>query len=63
MNLETVASHKARVKIPPELEEAYLMQRLGWTYAQLRTTPHYLIEQIQFIWHLENIAEEAANRG
>lgn len=58
-NLEAKASHKAQVAIPPELMDAYIMQRTGWTFEQLRTTPHYLIEQIEFIWHLENVAKES----
>lgn len=62
-NLEAKADHNAQLNIPPELMEAYMMQRLGWTAPKLRATPYRLIEQIQFIWHLENIAEKAANRG
>ena len=62
IDLEATADHKQSVKIPEELMEAYIMQRLGWSYQTLRATPSYLIEQITFIWHLQEIAEKSANR-
>jgi len=62
-DLEAKADHKAQLDIPPELMEAYIMQRLGWTFDKLRSTPYRIIEQILFIWHLENIAEKASTRG
>ena len=60
-NLEAIAQQRKRPEYPPELIDAYMMQRLGWTEAELRATPQYRIEQILLIWHIENVAHEAAN--
>lgn len=62
--LEWKAKSKGELSIPPALSEAYFLSRLGqFTWHEYRTTPHYLIEQIEFIWHLQNLADKKANSG
>ena len=62
-NLEAVADSKAKVTIPSEMMEAYFITQFGWGAGfSYRTAPHYIIEQIQFIWHLQDIANKAAER-
>lgn len=60
-NLETIAQQRKRAEYPPELNDAYMMQRLGWTYQELRATPQHIVNEILLVWHLENVAHEAAN--
>lgn len=44
--------------IPPELSDAYFLSRTGWTWLELQSTPAYVIDQIFFVWHLEDIASK-----
>jgi len=59
----TAQHHKGKFPIPPELEAAYMISRLHWTYETYLNTPHHIIEEILLLWRLENIGQEAANKG
>lgn len=61
--LETFADHKAEIRIPDEMMEAYFCHKYGWTVQEYRAQPAHIIEQMRFIWQLENIAEQASRRG
>ena len=62
-NLEASAALKGQFKIPERLSDAQILNRTGWAWWELRTTPDHIIEELLFIWHLEQIAEKAAARG
>jgi hypothetical protein len=60
--LKVKASHNGQVEIPDKIMDAYIMQKLGWTYQELQQTPAYIIEQIILIWQLQNIADDSNSR-
>ena len=63
-NLEAYAqSKKGKLKIPPRLSEAYIMDKQNWNIDELRRTPNHVIEELLFLWHLQTIANEAANKA
>jgi hypothetical protein len=63
-NLETYAQvKKGKLKIPPELIPAYVMDKQKWDIFQYRATPSHVIEELLFLWHLQEIASEAANKA
>jgi len=39
------------------------MDRTGWTVQELRAQPAHIIDELLLLWHLQNVAEEAASNG
>jgi len=37
------------------------MDRMKWSWHELRSTPKHSIEKLLFLWHLQAIADDAAN--
>lgn len=60
VDLEAYAQNKKAVKIPDVLMDVYIMHEMKWTIQELRTQPQHVIERLQLLWHLQNIADEAA---
>lgn len=63
VKLEAKADHKGVIDIPDVMREAWFCYRHNWTPAQYRAAPAYIIKQMEFIEHLEQLAERAAERG
>jgi hypothetical protein len=61
-NLEAQVQQKGTYKIPDELNEAYILYRTGWSFDQLRATPAHVIEELKFLWHLENMQRDYEQR-
>lgn len=62
IDLEATVSNKGKLKIPPELVEVYVMSKMKWTASEYRAQPEHVIDKLLFLWHLENVAQEAQNR-
>lgn len=51
------------MKLPYRLNEAAFLAMHGkWDIASLRMSPHWLVEQVKFIWHIQDIAQKADER-
>lgn len=61
-DLETAAQNRKDIKIGPELLDAYIMDKQQWTYPELRATPKHIIEELLFLWHLDNVRQKAEDR-
>lgn len=57
--MEVKAVDKGQLFIPAQYADAYFLQKTGWTWDQLRTCPAWIVEQIRYIWHIENVAADA----
>lgn len=63
INLEAKASAKgAKMKVPPEFMDSYIMDKTGWDIFTLRATPRHEIEKLLTWWHIVSLADEAENR-
>lgn len=62
IDLEAQVSHKGTYEVPTELNEAYILKRTGWTFAELRATPAHIVEKLSLLWHLENMQHEYSER-
>lgn len=61
INKEAEIRVKGKYELPSEWEEAVFLSR-GWTMEAYRTTPHYLINRVSLIWHLDNELEKQATK-
>ncbi len=51
------------MKLPALLSEAgFLANRGSWDVFTLRATPHHLVEKVQFVWKLSDIANRSDSR-
>lgn len=55
--------NKAQYKVPDELLDEYIIDKTGWTYAELAATPFWRIERLMLYWHLVAEAQEAESNA
>ena len=61
--MEWKAKSKGKISIPDELAEANFLVRSEWAWHGYREAPHHIIEQMVFIWHLQDLMDEKVNGG
>lgn len=49
--------------LPSQYAEASILARNGvWDYRTMRTTPHWIMKRVYFVWHLDNLAQDKQNK-
>lgn len=62
-NLETQVKHKdGEYKIPPEMDESYIILKTGWNIFEVRACPAHIIDKLRLHWHLETLGNKEANK-
>lgn len=56
--MEAKASHTGKYSIPDDWTDSFLMKKLQLSLRDIRETPEYIIQQILFQFHLDNIINE-----
>lgn len=61
--IEAIAQNKgSKMKLPPELSDAYVMDKTGWNIFIIRATPPPVLERLMFYWHIQDMAAKADER-
>lgn len=50
------------MKLPKRLIRAYVMDKAEWDYFTYTATPHFIIDEMMFFWHIQDMAAKADER-
>lgn len=63
LKLESKAKVKgAKLKVPPEFMDTYIMDKMQWDIFTLRATPKHELEKLLAWWHIVDVADKAESK-